>query len=658
VSVRRLLIANRGEIACRIIRSARKLGISTVAVYGEPDVDALHVAMADEAVPLGGAAPSETYLHAGRLLSAARVAGADAVHPGYGFLAEDAAFARACLEAGLVWVGPDPAVIEAMADKLRAKEVMRAAGVPVVEEVTAPPLLVKAVAGGGGRGMRVVDRSEDLEAALDSARREAQAAFGDGRVFTERYLSRARHVEVQLLGDAHGNLVVLGERECSIQRRHQKVIEETPSPAVDARLRARLFDAALAAGYALRYRGAGTVEFLLDTGERGVSRHARSPGDRFAFCEVNTRLQVEHPVTELAWGIRDRGPLDLVAEQLRIARGEPLGFGQDDVELRSWAVEARLYAEDPAAGFLPAIGRLDVWRPADGLRVDSGVREGTVVGVDYDPLLAKFVASGSTRDTALDVLAAGLERSWVAGVVTNRDLLVAVLRSPAFRAGETPTSFLDDHRDALLVRDVSDERRWWHAAAAALAGARRRRQAAPVLRTLPSGWRNNPSQPQGATFLRTGEGALEVAYQRQRDGAFQVSVAGDERTARVLGGEGEEIDLQVGLLRRRVAVVEVADRVHVHSALGSDTLRALPRLPVAAPAEPAGSLLAPMPGRVTRVEVSPGASVTKGDVLVVLEAMKMEHPVDAPHDGTVTEVRVSPGQLVSADDILAVVEPR
>ncbi len=639
MSVRRLLIANRGEIACRIIRSARTLGIATVAVYGQPDEDAPHVSLADEAVALGGAAPSETYLGIAKLLGAARATGADAVHPGYGFLAEDPSFARACRDAGLVWVGPDPSAIEAMADKVRAKEVMRSAGVPVLDAADTAPLLVKAVAGGGGRGMRVVHRSEDLPAALEAAAREAEAAFGDGRVFVERYLPRARHVEVQLLGDAHGNLVALGERECSIQRRHQKVIEETPSPAVDAGLRQRLVDAALAAGRALRYTSAGTVEFLLD--DDGA----------FVFCEMNTRLQVEHPVTELAWGVRGRGQLDLVAEQLRIACGEPLGFGQDDVERRGHAVEARLYAEDPTAGYLPASGRLDVWRPAAGLRVDGGVREGTVVGVDYDPLLAKLVAAGQARDEALDVLAAGLERSWVAGVVTNRDLLVAVLRSPAFRAGDTPTSFLDDHRAALLAHAApSEERLWWHASAAALVAAQRRREAAAVLRTLPSGWRNNPSQPQRMTYDPAGE----VAYQRKRDGTYEVTVAGDTRTVRVRAATSEAVDLQVGALRRRVAVVDLGARVHIHSVLGSDTLHPHPRLPAPATAEPTGSLLAPMPGRVTSVRVTPGAAVTKGDVLVVLEAMKMEHTVTAPHDGTATEVRVSTGDLVSADDVLIV----
>jgi propionyl-CoA carboxylase alpha chain len=639
--MRKLLVANRGEIACRVLRTAHEMGIATVAVYSEPDAGSPHVLDADEAVALPGATAADTYLAVDRLVEAAERTGADAVHPGYGFLAESAAFARACEDAGLVFVGPPPDVIAAMGDKLAAKERMRDAGVPVLDSYPADqvpsdayPVIVKAALGGGGKGMRVVERGEDLADAVAAARREAAGAFGDDTVFVERYLDRPRHVEVQVLGDAHGTVVHIGERECSIQRRHQKVVEEAPSPAVDADLRTAIGQAAVVAAQAIGYRNAGTVEFILD-------------GDgRYWFLEVNTRLQVEHPVTELAWELADGSALDLVRLQLLVATGEPLGFTQDEVVLRRHAVEARLYAEDPGAGFLPATGRLAVWAPDEAVRWDSGVHTGGEVSPFYDPLLAKAIAAGPTRAEAALRLARALERSRVHGVTTNRDFLVRTLRHPAFLAGELHTGFIDEHDlatepepDAPLVRV--------HAAAAALAAAFGRRRG----HTIPSGWRNNRSQPQRVVF-----GEVDVGYQLERDGSWSVWVDGDRCAVAVHACGTGSIDLAVDGHRLTVAVTTDGDRIHTHSTLGSLTLVQTPRFPAAVAADVAGGLHAPMPGSVVSVAVAEGQEVAQGDLLLVLEAMKMEHRITAPVDGTVTQLRVAAGDQVAADDLLAVLD--
>jgi acetyl-CoA carboxylase biotin carboxylase subunit len=443
--MRRVLIANRGEIAVRIVRACRALGLDSVAVASDVDLAAPHALAADRLVPIGPAPARESYLNVGALLDAARASGADAVHPGYGFLAENAAFARAVEDAGLVWIGPPPAAIATMGDKLAAREAAAKAGVPLVpgtnvaagdpdavaREASAIgyPLLVKAAAGGGGKGMRIVRRAEDLPAALEAAAREATGAFADGRVYLERLLERPRHVEIQVFGDRHGTLLHLGERECSVQRRHQKIVEESPCPVMTPALRAQMAEAALAAARAVDYVNAGTVEFLLDA------------DGRFYFLEMNTRLQVEHPVTELVTGI------DMVVAQLRVARGEPLGFTQRDVALRGHAIEVRLYAEDPAAGYLPSAGPLVAWRAPEGpgVRVDAGVTTGTVVTVDYDPMLAKLAAWGPTRTHAVARLRTALAETVALGPTTNLALLLDVLGHPAFAAGDTHTGFLDAH---------------------------------------------------------------------------------------------------------------------------------------------------------------------------------------------------------------------
>jgi propionyl-CoA carboxylase alpha chain len=628
--INRLLIANRGEIARRIIRTCRELGISTVSVFSDPDADAPHVREADAAVRLPGATPAETYLRADALVAAALAAAADAVHPGYGFLSENADFARAVSAAGLIWIGPSPDSVEAMGSKVTAKKRMAAAGVPVLPDLDPDsvteadlPLLIKASAGGGGRGMRVVRAAGELADQLAGARREAESAFGDGTVFCEPLLEGVRHVEVQILADAHGTVWALGERECSIQRRHQKIVEETPSPAVDDDTRQRLCSAAVAAAEAIGYVGAGTVEFLYrDSGE-------------FHFLEVNTRLQVEHPVTEFVFG------LDLVAWQIAIAEGARLP--ERPPVPRGHAVEVRLYAEDPAHDWRPATGRLlrfDV-PIIEGVRVDSGVETGSDVSVHYDPMLAKVVAWAPDRRGAIRKLTAALERSRVHGLVTNRDLLVTVLRHGDFLAGNTHTGFLTEHD----LTDPASRAVLPSALAAALAGAAGRHRGS----TLPIGWRNLVSQPQRVCFTVGGE-TVEVDYRHTRDGV-RTSVP-----AEVVSATEDEVVLDVDGVRRAFAVATYGSLVEVDSSLGAVSLTTVPRFPGPASRVVEGATVAPMPGTVVRVGVTAGQQVHPGDELLVLEAMKMEHRVLASTGGTVVELRVEQDQQVNAGDVLAVVE--
>ena len=651
--MRSLLVANRGEIARRIFRTARAEGLATVAVYSDADADAPFVAEADTAVRLPGSSPADTYLRGDLVIAAALAAGADAVHPGYGFLSEDAGFAAAVLAAGLTWVGPPVAAIEAMGSKLAAKALMAGAGVPCLPGVDATglsaaeladagagtgyPVLVKASAGGGGRGMRIVRAAGDLVEAVESAGREAASAFGDGTVFLERYVDRPRHVEVQVMADQHGTCVALFERDCSVQRRHQKVLEEAPSPAVDAALRTRLCEAAVAAAQAVGYTGAGTVEFVL------------APDGTPAFLEMNTRLQVEHPVTELVTG------LDLVSLQLLVARGEPMPRSVVDARLSGHAVEARLYAEDPTRGFLPATGTLHRFEvPAvEGVRVDSGVESGSVVGVHYDAMLAKVVAHGATREQASGRLAAALAGARLHGVVTNRDLLVRTLRSDAWLSGDVDTSFLERHDPAELGRSLVDEAGLrLHAAAAALAGAAARRTSASVLAGLPSGWRNVRSALQRTAYDVDGR-TVEVGY---GDGVVEVDGTALQGL-RVWSASGEQVDLEVDGLRRRVDVHVVGAVSYVDSALGASVLVEVERYPLPGSGLAAGALTAPMPGTVVRVDVGVGDVVAEGQVLVVLEAMKMEHVVRSGVSGTVEQLLVTGGAQVADGAVLAVVIP-
>jgi acetyl/propionyl-CoA carboxylase alpha subunit len=651
-TITKLLVANRGEIAARIIRSAHALGIATVAVYSDPDADAPYVTLADEAVRLPGAAPADTYLRGDLIVAAAAAAGAAAVHPGYGFLSENAAFARACADAGLVFVGPRPETIEAMGDKVKAKATMAAAGVPTLPSATITdstdlaaaaagvgfPLLVKAAFGGGGRGMRLVAGPGELAEAVSTARSEAASAFGDGTVFLERYVTDPRHVEVQIVGDTAGTVLHLFERECSIQRRYQKIVEECPSPAVGEDLRDALTAAAEAAGQAVGYTGAGTVEFVLDR------------DGSFWFLEMNTRLQVEHPVTEEVTG------LDLVELQLRIAEGEPLPPQAREARIGGHAIEVRLYAEDVAAGFVPATGPLHRFSipAAPGIRVDTGFRSGSVVSPHYDAMLAKVIAHGRTRADAARRLARALAQAEIHGVTTNRDLLTAILTEPEFLAGGTDTGYLTRHEPAALAAAAAPgaAAARVHALAAALARQAGNRAGAPVLGTLPSGWRNVSSAPQRVTFTAAGE-PYEVAY-RIRGEQVTAEINGDPVEALVLAASPDWVDLEIDGTRRVYRVHQAGDGMYVDASDGASALRETPRFGDPTKLAPAGSLLAPMPGLVLRVLAEPGTAVTAGQPILVLEAMKMEQTVSAPAAGVLAELHAKAGDQVSTGQILAV----
>ncbi len=660
--IRTLLVANRGEIARRIMRTARSMGMATVAVYSDADRSSPHVGEADLAVHLPGTAPADTYLRSSLILEAARLASADAVHPGYGFLSESGDFARDVSGAGLTWVGPPPSAIDAMGSKIGSKELMREAGVPTLPSVVIDgddlpdadavrtlgwPLLVKASAGGGGRGMRVVPNSGYLAEAVEGARREAAAAFGDGTVFLERYVADPRHIEVQVLADAYGDTVALFERECSIQRRHQKIVEEAPSPAVPPELRNRLMEAAVAAACAVGYVNAGTVEFVVDRN-----------GEPY-FLEMNTRLQVEHPVTEAVTG------LDLVRLQLLLAGGSPLPGEVHQALARGpqgHAVEARVYAEDPAHGWLPSTGRLhrfDLRSSGIPVRVDSGVESGSMVSPHYDPMLAKVIAHAPTRAEATAAVATALVRARIHGVTTNRDLLVRTLRHAEFVAGHTDTGFLDRHGLDQLAAPLADEAALGrHAVAAALAGQAARRAAARVQRTVPSGFRNNAFRPQQVTY-DTGGRAVTVGYRIDRHGRSVELVELDGRPVPVEAATAgaESVTLTTGGVTRRYLVDEVGGVTYVDGPDGSSTLVEQVRFPRPDQRVSEGSALAPMPGTVVRVAVAEGETVGAGQLLVVLEAMKMEHAVFATSAGTVVEVDVGPGDQVETGRVLAVVEP-
>jgi propionyl-CoA carboxylase alpha chain len=646
-----VLVANRAEIALRVFRTCRELGLGTVAVFSDADADAPHAQAADAAVHLPGDSPADTYLRADLIIDAARRAGADAVHPGYGFLSENAAFARAVTDAGLTWIGPPAEAIETMGSKIESKRLMADAGVPVLPElrpegVTADdlPVLIKASAGGGGRGIRVVTRLAELAEQVDLARREAQSAFGDPTVFCERYLPAGRHIEVQVMADAHGTIWAVGERECSIQRRHQKVIEEAPSPLVERidGMRTRLFAAARAAAAAVGYRGAGTVEFLAD--EAG----------EFYFLEMNTRLQVEHPVTEATTG------LDLVALQIAVADGEALP--PEPPPTRGHSIEARLYAEDPAAGWQPQSGTLLTFevpgvavefavgaQPA-GVRLDSGVTSGSTVGVHYDAMLAKVISWAPTRDKAARLLARALTRSRLHGVRTNRDLLANILVHPAFTDGATTTAFFDEHGvDKLAAPLLAAGDEDLAALAGALAVDAADRSAAPVLGAVRSGWRNVFSQPQRLELDGPG-GRRVVEYRFTRDGLVADGV-------RLVDASATEVTLQRNGVRHRFAVVRRGRDLFLDSPLGPVSFTLVDEFPDPEDQVAEGSLLAPMPGSIAAVAVVEGDVVEAGQAIMWLEAMKMQQQISAPHAGTVTAVPVVPGQQVDVGAVLAVIEP-
>ncbi|MCB1265387.1 MAG: biotin/lipoyl-binding protein [Mycobacterium sp.] len=645
--ISRVLVANRGEIARRVFATCRRLGIGTVAVYTHPDAGSPHVAEADARVKI------DSYLDAEDLIRAALSAGADAVHPGYGFLSEKAGFARAVTDAGLTWIGPPPAAVDAMGSKIEAKKLMAAAGVPVLDEidpatVTADqlPVLVKASAGGGGRGMRVVERLADLHDQVRAARREAHSAFGDPTVFCERYLPRGRHIEVQVMADRYGTVWALGERECSIQRRHQKIIEEAPSPLVQRipAMRERLFEASRQAAAAIGYTGAGTVEFLADEN-----------GD-FFFLEMNTRLQVEHPVTELT------SRLDLVELQISVADGDPLPAGPPAATGHS--IEARLYAEDPAKGWQPQAGRVQHFEVPGaatqfglthrtGIRLDSGIVDGSVVSIHYDPMLAKVISYAPTRARAARILADALARTRLHGLRTNRDLLVNVLRHPAFLAGDTDTAFFDTHGlDALAAPLIGNRGVRLAAIAAALADAAHNRATATVLAAVPSGWRNVVSGDQHKTFREGDAADHRVSYRFTRTG---VSLP-DDAAVTVDAVSPDEVVLAESGVATKFVVTRHGEQVYVDSARGSVALTALARFPEPGSVLEQGSLLAPMPGSVIRLGAALGDTVVAGQPLIWLEAMKMEHTINAPADGVLTQLEVTVGQQVEVGAVLARVE--
>jgi acyl-CoA carboxylase subunit alpha len=642
----KLLIANRGEIAMRIARTAQRMGISTVGVYSDPDRDAPHTRAVGEAVRLPGSTPGDTYLRGDLIVEAALRTGAHAVHPGYGFLSENAGFARACTAAGLVFVGPPPEAIDAMASKIEAKWLMQEAGVPVLPgaPVRDPrsaselreaarrigyPIMVKSAFGGGGLGMRIVHQEPDLSGAIAEAEREARSAFGDGTLFLERYVQDSRHIEVQVFADQHGGVIHLFERECSIQRRHQKIIEESPSPAVGEEIRDKLGSTAVAAARAIGYVGAGTVEFVMD------------PGGDFYFLEVNTRLQVEHPVTEMVTG------LDLVQLQLDMAAGLPLPEDAIAATIRGHAIEARMYAEDVPGGFLPASGQLVRFEiPASpGLRVDTGYESGSVVSTFYDAMLAKVISWAPTRQGAADQLAGGLRRSLLHGVVTNRALLVRILESPDFQAARTDTGFLERHDPVELGAPLYDPAApvlHAHAAAAQclVSGAR----TGPAPGGIPAGWRNVGGGTAPLSFT-VDENRIDVPGRTQEfDGIDVVEVDGDLVVLDHLG------------VRRSYTVDRRGLTWFVDSALGSTTLEETDRYPAPGSMVAEGSLIAPMPGVVTSVRVAPGDRVEAGLVVVTVEAMKMEHSLRAPRAGVVVEVKLKKGDQVTKGAVLVVVD--
>ncbi|MFB0978604.1 MAG: biotin carboxylase N-terminal domain-containing protein [Myxococcota bacterium] len=634
-----LLVANRGEIARRVFRGARAMGIRCVAVYVDADADAPFVQEADEAVRL-----PESYLDGKSILKAALATGAGAIHPGYGFLSENAGFAADVIAAGIAWVGPSPETIDQMGDKITAKTLAVQANVPTLpgSNDTADaasvgyPLLVKAAAGGGGKGMRVVESADKLEESLAAAKREALSGFGDDRVFLERYVPHARHIEIQILGDSLGNIVHLGERECSIQRRHQKILEESPSPRVDDAMRTAMGDAALRLAGELGYQSAGTVEFLFDD-ESG----------EFFFLEVNTRLQVEHPVTEMVTGI------DLVREQLRVARGESLGFAQEDIQFQGSAIEARLYAEDPANDFLPAIGTLAAFHPPahPEVRWDSGVELGSVIGTDFDPMLAKVIAHAPTRAEAAGRLALALEKTHLGGITTNRDFLVATLRNDAFISGDTTTDFIERIKPPRALTPNAEEMvRFARTGALWVQGANRAKT--PVLRSMPSGWRN-ARMPNQRLSLRHGEDEIEVAYRTTREGRFRFS---DGTHATVHSWSATGIDVEIEGRRVQSRVTRFEGQLIVQGPRGDITFDELPRFIIPGTEDTAGGYIARMPGKVLELRVAAGDTVTAGQTVLVLEAMKMEHPVNAPEDGVVTEVLVNQGDQVESGTLLVVVE--
>ena len=649
--IKKLLVANRGEIARRIMRTAHDMGISTVAIFAEGDARAPFVNEADTAIFLEGRTSTETYLDVEKVINACKRSGADAVHPGYGFLSENEGFAQAIIDAGIKWIGPSPEVIGLMGDKLSAKNLMTEAGVPTLPaiEITDKldvlkaadeigyPVLVKASAGGGGRGMRIVETKEDLEAAVEGAKREALNSFGDDTVFLEKWLDVSRHVEIQILGDTHGNLVHCFERECSIQRRHQKIIEEAPSPAVTEDIRERMGAAAIAAAKKLGYSSAGTVEFLLS-------------GNEFWFLEVNARLQVEHPVTEEIIG------KDLVREQIRVAEGEPLSFSQEELSIDGHAIEARLYAENPEKNFLPSPGPVIAWEPSTigRARFDSGVETGSIITTEFDPMIAKVTVHAPTRREAAARLARVLETTRIQGLTTNRDFLVNTLRTDEYISGDTTTDFIERvNPDRVIPKD--QEALQSAAIAIAIESQAKRRANAKINKRIRGGWRNSTMPDEELTLEAYGE-EIKLRYKSNRDNSFNFSFEETSHVVTVIDSGYGSVEIDIDGQRSQYTLDKIGEEWLVHSTFCDFEFKELPRYPISSSDEFGGGLVAPMPGAILSIDIKPGDTVKKGDVLVILEAMKMEHRITAPRDGIVGSVQTEVGEQVENEQLLVTLE--
>ena len=633
-----ILVANRGEIACRIMQTAQFMGIKCIAVFVDADKDAPFVKMADEAIKL-----SSSYMDGSAIIEAAKQSGAEAIHPGYGFLSENSAFARKVKSNKLIWIGPSPHVIKVMGDKLKAKELAEKSGVPTLPMTSSTkdiksigyPILIKAAAGGGGKGMRIVKKESELKDSIVSAKREALSGFGDDRIFIERYVEKSRHIEIQILGDEYGNIVHLGERECSIQRRHQKIIEESPSPRIDPFLREEMGQAAVKLAKKIKYCSAGTVEFLFD-----------DKTDEFWFLEVNTRLQVEHPVTEEVTGI------DLVAEQIKIARGEELEFVQDDIDWHGHAIEARLYAEDPGNNFLPEIGALHAYDTslASEVRWDSGVEEGSVIGTDFDPMLSKVISWAPNRLDAANKLVRGLEKAHMGGVVTNRQFLISCLRNESFLNGNTTTDFIE--REVLETKkNLSVNELHQTSIAVALWLAQQNRVSDLVTGFIPANWTNGRMPLQRVKLLFV-ENEIEVKYKLNRDNLYEVMGS----TCEIYHCDSAGIDMAIDSHRFYSHVTKVGSEILINMPFGDIDASVLPRFLEPGNDVPEGGLIAPMPGKVIDVKVKKGSKVKTGDTLVIIEAMKMEHSIKATETGKIAKVMIQLNDQVDNGATLLVLE--
>ena len=639
MTLKKLLIANRGEIASRIIKSAHQMGISTVAIYTDPDANSPYVREAKEAFKL-----DSSYLDAKAIIEIATTANVDAIHPGYGFLSENSNFANLVSKSNIKWVGPSANAIKKMGDKLTAKKLSEKANVPTLPMTSDPkeakkigyPLLIKAAAGGGGKGMRIVKSQKDLKESITSAQREAEGGFGDKRVFIERYIAKSRHIEIQILGDSYGNIVHLGERECSIQRRHQKVVEESPSPVVDEELRNKMGSAAIMIASLLKYESAGTVEFLFDEATK-----------EFWFLEVNTRLQVEHPVTEEVTGI------DLVREQLKIANGEPLDFSQEDIEWFGSSIEVRLYSEDPGNNFLPVTGKLIAFEPTEDplVRWDTGVETGSEITPNFDPMLAKIISYGETRVEAANKLALALENSHFGGLKTNRDYLISILRSDEFLKGNTTTDFLEKAKIKDEI-NLNEEEIYFLAIAASMWIQGKNRYESEVLSNLSSGW-NNARLPMQEIKLQFNDELLTVKYKNNRDEIFTTD---KNNSAKINTWDKNFIDVEIDNTRIRSKVTFDNELLLIQSKSGDVLFKILPKFETVKKVSIEGGLNAPMPGKVVEIKIKKGAKIKKGDTLIILEAMKMEHKVLAPSDGKVKEILIHKDEQVENGATLVVLD--